>query len=285
MRFMRFQQDGRLALAVDVGDGWRARFLDEGDVPADVGAIANADEAQRAAWVQHLRGGIALEVDDVTCLPPSANPGKILCLGLNYRDHARELGSRRPSYPTLFGRFASSLVGHGQALVRPRVSDMFDYEGELVLMLGRGGRHITRDNALAHVFAYAVFNDASVRDYQFRTSQWTMGKNFDATGAFGPWMVTADELPPGAAGLMLETRLNGNVMQRASTNDMIFGVEKTISIISEGITLAAGDLIVMGTPSGVGSGRKPPVYMKPGDVCEISIEGIGTLRNPVVQEA
>ncbi|WP_200873902.1 fumarylacetoacetate hydrolase family protein [Dyella japonica] len=282
---MRFQQDGRTGVAVDAGDGWRARFLDEEGVPFDVSVIAASDEATRTAWIDRLQGGFALDADRVTCLPPAAHPGKIICLGLNYRDHAREIELPSPSYPTLFARFASSLVGHGQPLVRPRVSSKFDYEGELVLMLGRGGRHIAREDALDHVFAYGVFNDASVRDVQFRTSQWTMGKNFDGTGAFGPWLVTADELPPGATGLMLETRLNGEVMQRASTSDMVFGVAQTIAIISEGMTLAAGDLIVMGTPSGVGSGRKPPVYMKPGDVCEVSIERIATLRNTVVQES
>lgn len=285
MRFMRFEQGGRTGIAVDAGDGWRARFVDEGNVPADIGAIAASDAGARNAMIEHLRSGVALDADAVTSLPPSAHPGKIICLGLNYRDHAREFDSPPPSYPTLFARFASSLIGHGQPLVRPRVSDKFDYEGELVLILGRGGRHIALESALDHVFGYSVFNDGSLRDYQLRTSQWTTGKNFDGTGAFGPWVVTADELPPGAAGLMLETRLNGNVMQQASTSDMIFGVAQTIAIISEAMTLDAGDVIVMGTPSGVGYGRKPPLYMKAGDVCEISIERIGTLRNVVVDEA
>lgn len=285
MRFMRFEQGGRTGIAVDAGDGWRARFVDEGNVPADIGAIAASDAGLRNAMIEHLRSGVALDADAVTSLPPSAHPGKIICLGLNYRDHAREFDSPPPSYPTLFARFASSLIGHGQPLVRPRVSDKFDYEGELVLILGRGGRHIALESALDHVFGYSVFNDGSLRDYQLRTSQWTTGKNFDGTGAFGPWVVTADELPPGAAGLMLETRLNGNVMQQASTSDMIFGVAQTIAIISEAMTLDAGDVIVMGTPSGVGYGRKPPLYMKAGDVCEISIERIGTLRNVVVDEA
>lgn len=284
MRFMRFEQQGRVGLAMDEGDGWRARFVDEDGVPADVSAMAAGDERSRKAYVEYLRAGFALDVDQVTFLPPSAQPGKIICLGLNYRDHAREFDSPPPAYPTLFARFASSLIGHGQPLVRPRVSDQFDYEGELVLILGRGGRHIALEDALDHVFGYSVFNDGSIRDYQLRTSQWTTGKNFDGTGAFGPWMVTADSLPPGATGLMLETRLNGEVMQRASTSDMIFDVAQTIAIVSEGMTLDAGDVIVMGTPSGVGYGRKPPVYMKPGDVCEVSIERIATLRNTVVQE-
>jgi acylpyruvate hydrolase len=285
MRFMRFEQQGQIGLAVDAGEGWRGRFVDEGDVLTDVSAIAASDELARKALVQRLREGFVVDANQVLCLPPSANPGKIICLGLNYRDHAREFDSPPPAYPTLFARFASSLIGHAQPLVRPRVSDKFDYEGELVLILGRGGKHIAQEDALDHVFGYSVFNDGSIRDYQLRTSQWTVGKNFDGTGAFGPWVVTADELPPGATGLTLETRLNGEVMQHASTSDMIFGVAQTLAIISEGMTLDAGDVIVMGTPSGVGYGRKPPVYMKPGDVCEVSIERIATLRNTVVQEA
>lgn len=282
---MRFEQQGQIGLAVDAGDGWRGRFVDEGDILADVSAVAASEAHVRKALIQRLREGFVVDANQVRCLPPSANPGKIICLGLNYRDHAREFDSPPPAYPTLFARFASSLIGHGQPLVRPRVSDKFDYEGELVLILGRGGKHIAQEDALDHVFGYSVFNDGSIRDYQLRTSQWTVGKNFDGTGAFGPWVVTADELPPGATGLTLETRLNGEVMQHASTSDMIFGVAQTIAIISEGMTLDAGDVIVMGTPSGVGYGRNPPVYMKPGDVCEVSIERIATLRNTVVQEA
>ncbi|KLD64039.1 fumarylacetoacetate hydrolase family protein [Dyella japonica] len=285
MRFMRFEQDGRIGLAANHGDGWRARFVDEAGMPADVSAIAASTADARSAYTQHLLGGFALDADAVTRLPPSAHPGKIICLGLNYRDHAREFDSPPPSYPTLFARFASSLIGDGQPLMRPRVSTQFDYEGELVVILGRGGRHIAQEQALDHVFGYSVFNDGSLRDFQLRTPQWTVGKNFDGTGAFGPWVVTADELPPGAGGLMLETRLNGQVMQQASTTDMIFGVAQTISIISIAMTLDAGDVIVMGTPSGVGYGRKPPVYMKAGDVCEVSIERIGTLRNVVADEA
>lgn len=285
MRYMRFEQNGRIGIAANKGDGWHARFVDEAGVPADVSAIAASATAARTASTEHLLAGFALDAEAVTRLPPSAHPGKIICLGLNYRDHAREFDSPPPSYPTLFARFASSLVGDGQPLIRPRASTQFDYEGELVLILGRGGRHIAQEQALDHVFGYSVFNDASLRDFQLRTSQWTVGKNFDGTGAFGPSMVTADELPAGAAGLMLETRLNGQVMQQASTSDMIFNVAQTISIISVGTTLEAGDVIVMGTPSGVGYGRKPPVYMKAGDVCEVSIERIGTLRNVVADEA
>jgi 2-keto-4-pentenoate hydratase/2-oxohepta-3-ene-1,7-dioic acid hydratase in catechol pathway len=284
MRFVRFQLGGRVGMAVDTGSGFRARFEGDALFPGDVTALARMTLAQHANVVADLQAGEALDPASITCLPPCAHPGKIICLGLNYRDHAREFDFQPPSYPTLFARFASSLIGHGQPLVRPRVSDQFDYEGELALVLGRGGRHIAEGDALEHVFGYSVFNDGSIRDYQLRTPQWTVGKNFDGTGAFGPWVVTANELPPGATGLMLETRLNGEVMQRASTSDMIFGVAQTIAIISEAMMLDAGDVIVMGTPSGVGYARQPPVYMKAGDVCEVSIEGVGQLRNVVMDE-
>ena len=209
---------------------------------------------------------------------------KIICVGLNYTEHARESECARPDYPTIFARFNSSLVGHRAPLVRPRVSEQFDFEGELVAVIGRGGRRIPKEHALAHVIGYSIFNDASVRDYQVRTSQWTMGKNFDGTGAFGPWLVSADDLPPGATGLRLQTRLRGEVVQDATTADLIFDVATLISVISEVMTLNSGDLIVTGTPAGVGVARKPQLFMKAGDVCEVKIEGIGTLVNDVVDE-
>jgi acylpyruvate hydrolase len=285
MRFLRFQQRGRVGVAVETGEECRALFEGDDQYPGDIAALAAMDDQSRARAVAGLRRGTAIDAASVAYLPPCVHPGKIICLGLNYRDHAHEFAFEPPSYPTLFARFASSLIGHGQPLIRPRVSDQFDYEGELVVILGRGGRHIAQDDALAHVFGYSVFNDGSIRDYQLRTPQWTVGKNFDGTGAFGPWVVTTDDLPAGAIGLMLETRLNGVVMQRASTRDMIFNVAQTIALLSEAMTLDAGDLIVMGTPSGVGYARKPPVYMKAGDVCEVEIERIGLLRNAVMDEA
>lgn len=284
MRFLRFEQAGRKGLAVDDGGQWHG--LSESDMvyAADVGALAAMHDEERKRAVEELRAGPAIDIAAITFLPPCAQPGKIICLGLNYRDHAHEFEFQPPSYPTVFARFASSLIGHQQSMVRPRASGDLDYEGELAVILSRGGRHIAEGDALGHVFGYSVFNDGSLRDYQMRTPQWTIGKNFDGTGGFGPHVVTADELPPGATGLMLETRLNGKVMQRASTSDMIFGVAQTIAILSEAITLGAGDVIVMGTPSGVGYARKPPVYMKAGDVCEVDIERIGVLRHAVVDE-
>ena len=285
MRFLRFMKGDREGVAIDTSEGYRARYMGEAAYPGSIASLARMSGGELARAADDLRSGEGIDLAAVTFLPPCGQSGKIVCLGLNYRDHAHEFDFEPPVYPTLFARFASSLIGHGQQLLRPRVSDKFDYEGELAVILGRGGRHIAQAAALEHVFGYAVFNDGSIRDYQLLTPQWTVGKNFDGTGAFGPWVVTADELPLGATGLLLETRLNGVVMQRASTSDMIFGVAQTIALLSEAMTLDAGDVIVMGTPSGVGYARKPPVYMKAGDICEVDIERIGVLRNVVADEA
>jgi 2-keto-4-pentenoate hydratase/2-oxohepta-3-ene-1,7-dioic acid hydratase in catechol pathway len=184
----------------------------------------------------------------------------------------------------VFNRFNTSLTGHGQAILRPLVSDSLDFEGELAVVLKSGGRHIPRAQALSHVAGYSIFNDGSVREYQFKSPQWTIGKNFDATGGFGPYLVTPDELPAGASGLRLETRLNGVVVQLANTADMLFDVAALIAILSEAVTLQAGDVIVAGTPSGIGWAREPKLLMRHGDVCEVSIEGLGVLINTVADE-
>jgi acylpyruvate hydrolase len=218
--------------------------------------------------------------------PLVPEPGKVICLGLNYFDHAKEGGrTEKPDYPWFFYRGKSSLVAHGQPGLKPRVSDKFDYEAELAVVIGtRVPRHVSQDHALQHVFGYTCFNDMSVRDFQKRTPQWTIGKNFDGTGGFGPVLVTADELPPGAAGLRICSRLNGQVMQDANTSDMIFSVAETIALLAQCLTLEPGDAIIMGTPAGVGQARTPPVWMKAGDTIEIDIERIGVLRNPIVAE-
>jgi 2-keto-4-pentenoate hydratase/2-oxohepta-3-ene-1,7-dioic acid hydratase in catechol pathway len=241
-------------------------------------------DALEAAYAHVVEHGQVVDEASLTFLAPFVRSSKIICLGLNYADHAAEGGFAAPSFPTLFGRFTSSLIGHGAPIILPKVSTQLDYEGELVAVLGTGGRGIAKDAALSHVAGYSIFNDGSIRDYQMKTPQWTAGKNFDDTGAFGPWFVTADEVPPGAAGLHLETRLNGQVMQSASTSDMIFGVADTISLLSSFMTLSAGDVLVMGTPAGIGLARKPQVFMKAGDVVEVEIEGLGVLRNPIVAE-
>jgi acylpyruvate hydrolase len=285
MRLVNFRLDGRAGTALQKKDGSLVgRYADDPKYPGSIADLVVRGGDALASAGRSLEGGPALEGGRIEYLPPLPTPPKIICLGLNYADHAAEGGFKPPSYPTIFARFASSLVGHGAPLIRPRVSTQFDYEGELVAVVGRGGRHISREAALDHICGYSIFNDASVRDFQMKTPQWTVGKNFDGTGAFGPAFVTADELPRGAAGLSLQTRLNGKVMQSASTTQMIFDVVTTVALITEALTLEAGDVLVMGTPSGIGMARTPQVFMKAGDVCEIEIEGLGILRNPIADE-
>lgn len=228
--------------------------------------------------------GRPLEPGGIRYLPPVMRPPKIICVGLNYLDHTEESHFKQPDYPTLFGRFTSSMTGHLQPIVRPRCSGHLDFEGEMVVYIGRGGRHIAKDNALDHVIGYSICNDASIRDVQFRTPQWTVGKNFDNTGAIGPYFVSADELPAGGKGLHIETRLNGKVEQSANTSDMVFDVATLIELLSEAMTLTPGDVIVSGTPAGVGFARKPPLWMKAGDSVEVEVEGLGILRNPIANE-
>jgi 2-keto-4-pentenoate hydratase/2-oxohepta-3-ene-1,7-dioic acid hydratase in catechol pathway len=232
-----------------------------------------------------LRAGSSFDPEEITYFPPFGAPGKILCVGINYSDHAAEANFELPDYPALFPRFATTLVGHNQPLVRPQASPQFDYEGEMAAIIGKRGRHIPKSKVFEHIAGYSVFNDASVRDYQFKSPQWTPGKNFDGSGGFGPALVTADVVPPGGAGLKIETRLNGDTLQSANTNQLIFNVADLISIISEVMTFEPGDVLVTGTPSGVGFARKPPLFMKAGDICEVEIEGIGLLSNPVIDEA
>jgi 2-keto-4-pentenoate hydratase/2-oxohepta-3-ene-1,7-dioic acid hydratase in catechol pathway len=215
---------------------------------------------------------------------PVARPGKIICLGLNYLEHAKEGGHTKPEFPSIFMRCLTSLTPHEGAIVRPKVSETLDYECELVAIIGKRAKHMTLANAVSCVAGYSCFNDGSVRQFQRRTSQWDIGKNFDKTGGFGPWMVTADELPPGAEGLTIQSRLNGKVMQSDNTANMMFPVAEAIADITQAMTLEPGDLIAMGTPSGVGHARKPPVWMKAGDTIEIEIGDIGVLQNKVVDE-
>lgn len=220
-------------------------------------------------------------LDEQTLLACVPRPGKVICLGVNYVDHAKEGGNQIGDYPALFLRCATSLLAHGAALRVPKVSSKLDFEAELAVVIGRQARFVSEAAALEAVFGYSCFNDATLRDYQRKTTQWTIGKNFDATGGFGPCLVTPDELPPGCVGLRIQSRLNGTVMQDANTADMAFGVARTIALLSESLTLEPGDVVVMGTPGGVGYARNPPVWMKAGDTIEIEIEGIGVLSNPV----
>lgn len=283
MRVARVHDGKAAGLAVAGPQGAKAIF---GDMTlSDLDAlVAAGGDALAKAVARVSADGVAIDAGTITFLPPLVKPSKIICLGLNYADHAAEGGFEAPSFPVLFGRFPSSLIGHNAPIIRPKVSTMLDYEGELVAVIGTRGKNIAKADALAHVAGYSIFNDGSIRDYQFKTPQWTSGKNFDDTGAFGPWFLTPDELPPGASGLHIETRLNGQVMQSASTSDMIFDVATTIELLSTFLTLEAGDVLVMGTPSGIGFARDPKVFMKHGDVCEVEIEGLGILSNPIVDE-
>ena len=274
------------------GEGWGV-LLGEGvvdsrrlgaDAPASLQGLFEACArspglpARLAARAATQAPSPAAALELLPCVP---KPGKIICLGVNYVDHAKEGGNTVADYPTLFLRCTTSLLAHGAPLRVPRISDKLDYEAELAVVIGRRTRFVAEADALTSVFGYACFNDATLRDYQRRTTQWTIGKNFDGTGAFGPCLVTADELPPGCTGLRIQSRLNGQVMQSANTSDMVFGVARTIALLSECLTLEPGDVVVMGTPAGVGYARNPPVWMKPGDEIEIDIEGIGVLSNPV----
>ena len=279
MRFATTLQQGRAQLGVVDGADWIA-------LGTDLRAALEAGTDLAAAAQSALATGRRLPLADQTFAPLVPEPGKIICLGLNYFDHAKEGGrTEKPDYPWFFYRGKSSLVAHGQPGLVPKVSVKFDYEAEMAVVIGKTvPRHVKREDALQYVFGYSCFNDMSVRDYQKRTPQWTIGKNFDATGGFGPVLVTADELPPGATGLRIQSRLNGQVMQDANTSDMIFAVDETIALLAECMTLSPGDAIIMGTPAGVGQARTPPVWMKAGDVIEIEIENIGVLRNPIVAE-
>ncbi len=222
-------------------------------------------------------------IDQVTYLPVIGNPGKILCVGLNYLAHREETGRKESGHPTIFTRFANTQVGHNQPMIVPRVSTRFDYEGELAVIIGKAGRHVSQADALAHVAGYACYNDGSVRDWQNHNTQWIPGKNFVGSGGFGPWMVTGDEIPDPTK-LTLTTRLNGEQVQHSTTDLLIFSIPEVIAYITTFTELEPGDVIASGTPGGVGAARKPPLWMKPGDVVEVEITGIGTLRNPIVAE-
>ncbi|MEP5761371.1 MAG: fumarylacetoacetate hydrolase family protein [Litoreibacter sp.] len=248
-----------------------------------MGLIQNPDLLDSVSG--KIEGAPRIDVSDVTPELPVAKPGTIICLGLNYTDHIKEGGYDIPDYPALFMRGKNSIMAAGAPLVRPTCSERLDYEAELMMIIGKGGRHISEADALDHVFGYTVFNDGSVRDYQRKTHQWTPGKNFDNTGAIGPFVVTPDEVPAGASGLKIESRVGDEILQSSNTGNMIWSVAQTIATISEYTTLEPGDLIAMGTPPGVGHAKKPnPRWLVPGEVVDIEIEGIGICSNPIVDE-
>ena len=289
MRLISFDNQGRAAIGV-VKSADSAEFVDLGaagfslstdmtGLLAASGGLAAAHAAAQAAPARAVK-----PLAGIKYLPVVPRPPKILCLGLNYADHAKEGGHAKPEYPSFFMRAATSQVAHRQPIVRPKVSTKLDYEAELAVIIGARARHLTPANALACVAGYSCYNDGSVRDYQRKTTQWTIGKNFDATGGFGPWLVTADELPAGCAGVRIQSRLNGKVMQDANTRDFLVNVVEALCLVTECMTLEPGDVIITGTPGGVGHARTPPVWMAPGDVCDIDIEGIGMLSNPIADE-
>jgi len=229
-------------------------------------------------------GAKSVPLDTIKPALPVVSPGMIMCLGLNYVDHIKEGGYDIPEYPVFFMRGPKSLMPAGAPMIRPVCSEQLDYEAELMVIIGKGGKHISESDALNHVFGYTIFNDGSVREYQRKTHQWTAGKNFDSTGAVGPIVVTPDELPVGGEGLKIEARVGDEILQSASTSDMMWSVARTIVAISEFATLSEGDLIAMGTPPGVGHAKNPPRWLTNGETVEVEIEGIGICSNPIVDE-
>lgn len=284
MRLLNYVKAGKRSLGARVGDA--IVDLTAAGLPDSTDALlAMGADGLRKAKEAAGKGGETTPFAQAKLLAPVINPSKAIAVGLNYIDHAAESPYKdAPKYPVLFHRFPSSWVGHNEALIKPKVSDQFDYEAELAVIIGKTGRYIAKDKALDHVAGYSLFNDGSIRDYQFKSHQWMIGKNFDATASFGPELVTADELPAGAVGLRIQARLNGQVMQDANTKDMIFDVATLVSTCSEIFALQPGDVIISGTPAGVGFARKPQIFMKQGDVIEVEVDQVGILRNTVKNE-
>ncbi len=288
MRLLSFEFKGRETFGLlNGGDGII-------EIPARIGPKAAGLRQWLAAGgdLTELRTLETAPVDvplaEVKLLPVIPDPRHIWCLAINYEDHIAEIKTvgiqrDRPAHPALFMRYADSLVAHDRPMLLPTVSDQFDWEGELAVIIGRGGRHIEASRAMEHVAGYSIFNDGSIRDWQFHTRQIAPGKNFLHTGALGPWMVTHDAVADPHA-LAITTRLNGMVMQHGNTTDMIFKIPQFIAYVSTVLPLEPGDVLATGTPSGVGFSRKPPIFMKAGDLCSVEIEGIGTLTNPIVAE-
>jgi acylpyruvate hydrolase len=285
MKIIAFDRNDGPGLGVVEGDKVVDLSAVDPGAPRELGAVLRGSGLPSlAALAARAGAGHRIPLAGITHRMPVETPGKILCLGLNYIEHVNEGPFQRPDYPTLFMRAMTSLVPHGAPLERPLCSVTFDYEAELVAIIGKKARHLTPENALDVVAGYSCFNDGSIREYQRHTIQWTTGKNFDRSGSFGPLFVSADELPPGAAGLSIECRLNGQSVQKDNTRNMSFNVVETLVYVTKGITLEPGDLLVMGTPAGVGHGRKPPLWMKAGDTVEVEIEKVGLLSNGVVDE-
>ena len=283
MKVVTFERNGVRSYGIlendrvlDVGNRLASRY-------ADLRAVLAAGALQELL-IASTQGPQTFQVEEINFEPVIPNPQKILCVGLNYISHRTETKRPETKYPSIFTRFADTQVGHETPVLRPSFSTAFDYEGELAVVIGRRGRHISEQDVSAHIAGYSCYNDVSVRDWQRHTAQWTPGKNFPSTGAFGPSLVTPDEIPDLGA-LTLTTRLNGKVMQEAPISDLIFSVPVIVSYISKFTPLYPGDVIATGTPGGVGDRRDPPVYMKDGDIVEVEIDRIGILRNVVQSEA
>jgi 2-keto-4-pentenoate hydratase/2-oxohepta-3-ene-1,7-dioic acid hydratase in catechol pathway len=285
MKLISYQLNGTDSYGAVTGD--RAdRVVDLrqifGERAADLKALIAADLLAEATTAVG-QASATLALSELQLLPVIPNPGKIVCVGLNYGEHVRETGREITEQPTLFLRVAESQLAHGEDIVLPPESTRLDYEGEIAVVIGRGGRRIAEADAWEHIAGYACYNDGSIRDWQTATPQWTAGKNFWRTGGFGPWMVTRDEITDGRV-MTLVTRLNGQEMQRTTTDKLIHSIPRQIAHISAFTPLAAGDVIVTGTPGGVGAKRNPPVWMKPGDIVEIEVDAIGVLRNGIRAE-
>jgi acylpyruvate hydrolase len=289
MKIVAFEGQGGPHLGIVEGDQVVDLQAVDGKLPSDLGdwlRLNNGETKSLADIAKRASANARRPLSGIKYSLPVARPGKIICLGLNYLEHVKE-GSQRdniPKFPTIFMRGLTSMVPHGQPIIRPKVSETLDYEAELILVVGKKAKHLTPANATSCIAGYSCGNEGSVREYQRKTTQWDMGKNFDRTGGFGPWLVTADELPNAAKGLKIESRLNGNVMQSDNTDNMMFPVVEMLVYITQGLTLEPGDVIFTGTPSGVGHARKPPAWMKNGDTIEVEIQGIGVLRNPIADE-
>jgi len=282
MRFVSFRKDGENKLGVRTDAGLVDLSKVDKKFPTDLKElIAQGKGAmQRAGRAANKAKPSAIVNGRVSYLTPIQNPDKIFCIGLNYKDHAAEAGLKIPTYPVVFTRFETSFVANGQALIRPKASKHFDYEAEMVAVIGKKARNIKKSEALDYVAGYSIANEGSIRDYQMKASQWTIGKNFDKTGSIGPDFVTADELPAGAKGLDVQLRLNGKVLQETNTREMIFDVKTLVYELARAITLMPGDVILTGTGPGVGFVRKPLIFMMHGDTCVVEIEELGVLSNP-----
>ena len=290
MKIVGFEANGGARLGVIDGGIVIDLQAVDANVPADLGEVlrrSNGDLKSLGDLAKNAPASARRPLAGLKFALPVARPGKIVCLGLNYLDHVKE-GPQKdniPKFQSIFFRMLTSMVPHLQPIIRPRVSIQLDYEAEMVVIVGKRARHLTLANAYDCIAGYSCANEGSVREYQRHTTQWGMGKNFDRTGGFGPWMVTADEVPPGGKGLKIMSRLNGNTMQSANTDSLMFPVAESLVYLTEGMTLEPGDIILTGTPSGVGHARKPePVWMKAGDTCEVEVEGIGILSNPIEDE-